>query len=364
MRGSSQEKPESPARRRWRIGSISHATVVAYLALFMAMSGTAVAATGGTFILGRSNSADRVSTVTNSTGPALSLRSPSGQPPLQVNRKVRITNLNADLLDGRDSTGFARIGTTTTGGRTTLSNPDGVPLRLTAKAGSAPLQVSNNVRVTNLNADLLDGRDSTYFVPKSTFDALQKEHDGLYDAHVRLSKRIGDLEWLLDSVSRVDVDGHPTLMFTDVNVQIVNGRGETELINGRGNLIIGYNDQRTPAASRTGSHYLVIGNGHEWSSAGGIVAGWNNTASGGAASVLGGWNNTASGTAASVPGGMYNTASGYTSVVVGGEWNAATGLAASVGGGAYNRASGIQSTVAGGSEKEVSTQRACHPVCD
>ena len=35
----------------------SHATVVAYLALFIALSGTAVATDGGNFILGRSNSA-------------------------------------------------------------------------------------------------------------------------------------------------------------------------------------------------------------------------------------------------------------------------------------------------------------------
>ena len=32
-----------------------HSTVVAYLALFVALGGTASAATGGTFLLGRSN---------------------------------------------------------------------------------------------------------------------------------------------------------------------------------------------------------------------------------------------------------------------------------------------------------------------
>ncbi len=36
-----------------RIPRPSHATVVAYIALFLALSGTAYAATGGTFILGR-----------------------------------------------------------------------------------------------------------------------------------------------------------------------------------------------------------------------------------------------------------------------------------------------------------------------
>ena len=146
-------------RRRWRRLSVSHATVVAYLALFMAMSGTAVAATGGTFILGKKNSADVVTTLTSTAGPALSLRSPAGVAPLQVNRSVRVDRLNADLLDGRDSTDFVRLGTTNAGGRTTLSNPSGTPLRLSPASGVAPFEVTTSVKVRNLNADLVDGRD-------------------------------------------------------------------------------------------------------------------------------------------------------------------------------------------------------------
>jgi len=37
---------------RIRLGRPSHATVVAYLALFVALGGTSMAATGGTFVLG------------------------------------------------------------------------------------------------------------------------------------------------------------------------------------------------------------------------------------------------------------------------------------------------------------------------
>ena len=36
----------------------SHASIVAYLALFVAATGTATAATGGSFLLGKSNSAN------------------------------------------------------------------------------------------------------------------------------------------------------------------------------------------------------------------------------------------------------------------------------------------------------------------
>ena len=61
----------------------SHGTVVAYLALTLAMSGTAYAATGGTFILGQTNKANRPSKLVNTkSGPALTLRSQPGSAPL------------------------------------------------------------------------------------------------------------------------------------------------------------------------------------------------------------------------------------------------------------------------------------------
>jgi hypothetical protein len=313
---------------------VSHATAVAYVALLMATGGTAVAATGGNFILGKSNSASTVSTLTNSEGTALSLRSPAGQPPLRVNRAVRVPSLNADLLDGRDSTGFLRLGTTNSSPQTVLTNPDGVPFRLNAKAGSAPLQVSNTVKVANLNADLLDGKDSTAFATAATVQALQA--------------RVAQLETLLAGVSREWVDGD-TLRFSGMNVQIVNGTGTTDgATNGRGNLIIGYSAQRNPEVPRPGSHYLVIGDRHQWAEHSGIVAGLENTATGDLASVLGSQGSTASGAYASVTGGSHNTASAE---------------GASVSGGTFNTASGLYSSVLGGNSKTVTLSHACHPSC-
>jgi methylenetetrahydrofolate dehydrogenase (NADP+) / methenyltetrahydrofolate cyclohydrolase len=52
-------------------------------------------------------------------------------------------------------------------------------LRLTPQAGSPPLQVGTAVKVANLNADLLDGKDSSEFVPRAAFDALQADHAAL-----------------------------------------------------------------------------------------------------------------------------------------------------------------------------------------
>jgi hypothetical protein len=91
-----------------RIGRPSHATIVAYLALALAMSGTAVAATGGTFVLGRSNSATSTTSLSNSAGTPLSLSAKSGYSPLRVNSSVKVPYLNSDRLDGLDSTQFQR----------------------------------------------------------------------------------------------------------------------------------------------------------------------------------------------------------------------------------------------------------------
>jgi hypothetical protein len=355
-----------PARRWWKISGISHATVVAYMALFMAMSGTAVAATGGTFILGKANSADSVSTLSSSVGSALSLRSPAGSAPLQVNRTVKVARLNADLLDGIDSTGLVQVGKTNAGVRTTLSNPDGVPLRLTPKAGSPPLQVGTAIKVANLNADLLDGKDSSEFVPRAVFDALRADH-------AALAAEVAEIQQLLQGVSREMVDGHDTVRFAGVNVQVVSGTGTTTGTNGRGNLIIGYNAAPlTGAAQRTGSHYLVIGDRHHWTSYGGIVTGEGNTATGRSASVLGGSGNRAGGQGATVTGGSNNSALGDHSTVSGGRANTASGPAdpqfwvgdfTAVVGGYGNVATGVDSTILGGYQQTVTADRACAPAC-
>ena len=76
-------------------------------------SGTAVAATGGKLILGRSNTAGATTSLSNSNGTALSLTSKSGTAPLRVNRATKVTNLNSDTVDGVDSSALSR-----TAGRT------------------------------------------------------------------------------------------------------------------------------------------------------------------------------------------------------------------------------------------------------
>jgi len=110
--------------RKPRLRRPSHSTAVAYLALFVALGGTTYAATGGNFILGQTNSASSTTALSSVTsGPALKVTStntgfatalglnvPSGHAPFTVNSGAKVANLNADKLDGIDSTGFLSSG--------------------------------------------------------------------------------------------------------------------------------------------------------------------------------------------------------------------------------------------------------------
>lgn len=184
-----------------------------------------------------------------------------------------------------------------------------------------------------------------------------------------LEQRIAALEDLLSHFTREDDE----IYITGANLNIRNGSGNTDgAVNGRGNLIVGYNEFRLIAAStcslgkytqeanctdaggiwrrnhKSGSHNVVIGVRHNYSRYGGLVAGSSNTISGDYASVSGGHNNTSNGYLSSVSGGRTNTASGSYSAVSGGNKNKASAGDSSVSGGYSNTASGLWSAVSGG----------------
>jgi hypothetical protein len=143
------------------------------------------------------------------------------------------------------------------------------------------------------------------------------------------------------------VAGKPTIQFSGVNVQVVNGEGKTDSVNSEGNLVIGY-DENAGNHEQTGSHDLILGEEQTFTSYGGNLAGETNTISAPFASVTGGEVNTASGEGSSVSGGQRNLASGFESSVSGGQLNQA-GFISSVSGGALNRATtGGTSWVGGG----------------
>jgi hypothetical protein len=174
-----------------------------------------------------------------------------------------------------------------------------------------------------------------------------------------IEARVSALETKTQYLSTgTDANNKPALFITGANVYIQDGSGSTDsgiesggAGTGLGNLTIGYNARRDyweyPDV-RTGSHSLILGDFNNYSSYGGLVAGYWNTISGRYALVSGGRLNKAIGDYASVTGGIVNTASGNFASVRGGYWNTASGPYASVSGGWDNRATGERASVAGG----------------
>jgi hypothetical protein len=155
-----------------------------------------------------------------------------------------------------------------------------------------------------------------------------------------------------DSGCRLFIDGID-LVAEGCNVHIRNGEGYTEIGNDRGNLIVGY-DEEEEDDLKQGSHNLVVGPRHSYSSVGGLVAGHDNEISGNYASVTGGYDNAARGAASSISGGARNQADDYGASVAGGVSNQATGSCAAVSGGMGNSASGLGSLSAGGLQNDSS----------
>ena len=116
----------------------SPATIIATVALFVALGGAAVAATGSSFILGQPNSAASTSSLAASV----------------VGGKV------LQLSNTSSTTGSTALG-------------------LNVTSGHAPFTVNTGIKVANLNADTVDGRDSTYFLPKTGKASDSDKLDGI-----------------------------------------------------------------------------------------------------------------------------------------------------------------------------------------
>lgn len=74
--------------------------------VLVAGAGIATATSGRALLLGKSNSARTLTTLSNSRGTALSLKAKAGKPALQVNTKAQVPNLNASLLGGKSASSF------------------------------------------------------------------------------------------------------------------------------------------------------------------------------------------------------------------------------------------------------------------
>ncbi len=150
------------------------------------------------------------------------------------------------------------------------------------------------------------------------------------------------------------VGGKPTIAFSGLNVQIDSGAGQENVINGEGNLVIGYNPPSTgghtyqecvvyPAVS--GSNNLILGEKNGADGYGSIVTGYCDNATGNADAVLGGVVNEARGSFAAQLAGELNYA-GAASVTLGGSESSASEGGAVLNG--HGNAANSQATVVGG----------------
>ncbi|MFH1807566.1 MAG: hypothetical protein ABIJ09_02385 [Pseudomonadota bacterium] len=182
--------------------------------------------------------------------------------------------------------------------------------------------------------------DAIAALPADPVGAAELAGYATSDSVHHLDQRVVAVETKTDSLR---VLGN-TLRFEGVNVQIVNNLGSTiGGANGTGNLILGYDEARVSAdgqgaSDKSGSHNLVVGPKHNYTSNGGIVGGQLNSIRDASCSVLGGYANSATEQVAVVLGGMWNVGSGAGSVVAGGRNNRASGATSAVLGGGSDQA--------------------------
>lgn len=135
------------------------------LALLFGVATTAMGANGSPFLLGKKNVETAISTLVNKgPGPALNLVVGANQPPMKVNSSAKVANLNADGLDGKDSTQFVQGTGSVERGQVavpagvnnqtilTLSNPD---IRLSYYCPSDVLQ-NGALMLTNTGSENLN----------------------------------------------------------------------------------------------------------------------------------------------------------------------------------------------------------------
>ena len=224
--------------------------------------------------------------------------------------------------------------------------------------------------------------------------SLEGEHARL-DRGVGAQRKVAALEEKLSKISYEPkgLNGLPTIKISGANLQVVNGAGAIQNLNGLGNVIIGY-DEHAADIKQTGSHDLVLGDRQTFTSWAGLLAGSKNsvTAPLGVsfgfanevkarwATITGGYFNVAGGTGhrsaavprarprpssrrsapgsttmpmgtwSSVAGGLGNVAGGQYAAVGGGQQNGAPGKFSSVSGGEGNHAAGEASSILGGGD--------------
>ncbi len=214
-----------------------------------------------------------------------------------------------------------------------------IPAGIARDAEILPAVLAGDGAGSTLDADLLDGKDS------SAFALSGHTHAAVY--------------WGLTGNSGTNPATHFLGTADNQAVEFrVNGARALRLEPGESpNIVAGYADNAvTPEAVGA----TIAGGGQDGftnsvaGSYGTIGGGRDNQAAALSTTVGGGQCNTASGLYATVGGGAANTASGILTTVAGGEGNEANRDSATVGGGHWNTASSPKATVGGGDANQAS----------
>ena len=166
------------------------------LGLLFGVAATALAGTGvgATFNLGQANTVDKISSLigsatsamlkidNNGAGPALALQVEPGEQPMTVNSERKVARLNAEKVDGLDSTRFAGTGNSAYRGGSSICGPGGAPftstlpvsvgkeslLFATARAG---VQANANANASTLMNVELRNADNTTTLASTGFSS-------------------------------------------------------------------------------------------------------------------------------------------------------------------------------------------------
>lgn len=191
-----------------------------------------------------------------------------------------------------------------------------------------------------LNAALLGGLLFKAVVADAAGDNKKEPYKNLTQEHLEILSHMsivdlpaGEYVYDRDDPAWQAPQYVKTIRIQGVNVQIVNGEGSTYLVNGAGNLIVGYHESTEPpdchcfryqTTVRTGSHNVIVGSGNSYSSHSGVAAGGGQRILSPWASAVGGMENIAKGMFSFVGGGTRNWADGTSSAILGGDENQAT----------------------------------------
>jgi hypothetical protein len=217
-----------------------------------------------------------------------------------------------------------------------------VDAAIAAEATARDVAVAAEASLRAAADTALEGQIATEAATRSAFDATLAPLTALAPLATYVSVNTATINGLAG----------PHVIFSGVNVHIRSGHtsGNSYTQNGKGNLILGYNEPSDSAlpTERGGSHNVVVGPNHRYNFGVGLVVGGENKLGADGASVSGGFSNTALGLSSSVTGGFSNTASGEYSSVSAGARNSGSGDFSSVSGGVDNTASGNTAAVSAG----------------